>query len=64
MDYCQILLMELGEACDVLEKNGCQVIVSVTGTINKKEANLNLRVVRLKLLDQNRIGLVTAHFEP
>jgi len=63
MDYSRILLIELNEARAALEKSGYQIRVSVTGSINEKEPELNLRVVRIKILDHNQVGLVAAHFE-
>ncbi|MEW6661218.1 MAG: hypothetical protein ACOY9Y_03825 [Bacillota bacterium] len=63
MDYSRVLLMELEEAREALEKAGYRIRVSVTGSIKGDEPNLNLRVIRLKMLDHNQIGLVAAHFE-
>jgi len=63
MDYSPLLLLELTEAREVLENAGNKIRVNVTGTSIENQLNLNLRVIRQKIIDHNQIELVVAHFE-
>lgn len=63
MDYSPLLLLELTEAREVLENAGNKIRVNVTGYSIENQLNLNLRVIRQKIIDHNQIELVVAHFE-
>ncbi|MBS3976514.1 MAG: hypothetical protein KGZ75_07285 [Syntrophomonadaceae bacterium] len=63
MDYSPLLLMELTEAREVLENAGNKIRVNVTGSSIENQLDLNLRVIRQKIIDHNQIELVVAHFE-